>query len=168
MRRLLPHLPLVDEGRLNNRELRWEFLARVYLHFFFRKSSRDIRSLIDFHSRAKYLFMSVCQKDLKTLGQILAAHNKENFQETLSAYRQTFYRLLNRPFRKSNLINAFTHMFGYVSSRLTPGERKHLLKLLEQYRSGKTDFVTIIEFLRAYGYRFNLSYLLDQYLLNLE
>ncbi|MDI6845549.1 MAG: DUF523 and DUF1722 domain-containing protein [Candidatus Saccharicenans sp.] len=167
-RKLRPHLPLIDEGRLNNRGLRWEFLARVYLHFYFRKSSQDIKSLIDFHSKAKYLFMSICQKDLKTLGQILAAHRKGNFEETLSAYRQTFYRLLSRPIRKSNLINALSHMFSYASPQLTPAERKHFIKLLDQYRSGETDFVTIIEFLRAYGYRFNLPYLLDQYLLNIS
>ncbi|RFT16429.1 MAG: hypothetical protein OP8BY_1607 [Candidatus Saccharicenans subterraneus] len=168
VRRLRPHLPLIDEGRLNNRELRWEFLARVYLHFLFRKSSRDIKSLIDFHSRAKYLLMSICQKDLQDLGRILAAHRKGNFEQTLEDYRQTFYRILSRPIRKSNLLNALNHMFGYASPKLTPGERKHFLKLLQQYRSGQTDFVTIIEFLRAYGYRFNLPYLLDQYLLTLE
>ncbi|MCX8159424.1 MAG: DUF523 and DUF1722 domain-containing protein [Candidatus Saccharicenans sp.] len=168
VRKLRPHLPLVDEGRLYDRELRWEFLARVYLHFFFRKSSGDIKSLIDFHSRAKYLLMAISQKDLQALGRILAAHRPGNFAETMASYRQGFHRILSRPIRKSNLLNALNHMFGYASPKLTPGERKHFLKLLEQYRSGQTDFVTIIEFLRAYGYRFNLQYLLDQYLLTLE
>lgn len=168
VRRLRPHLPLIDEGRLNNRELRWEFLARVNLHFLFRQSSRDIKSLIDFHSRAKYLLMSICQKDLQTLGRILAAHRKGHSGETIENYRKVFYRILSRPIRKSNLLNALNHMFGYASPGLTPEERKHFLRLLEQHRSGQTDFVTIIEFLRAYGYRFNLSYLLDQYLLRLE
>ncbi|MGB4705217.1 MAG: DUF523 and DUF1722 domain-containing protein [Candidatus Saccharicenans sp.] len=167
-RRLRPHLALIDEGRLNNRELRWEFLARVYLHFFFRKSSQNIKSLIDFHSKAKYLLMSICQKDLRILGQILAGHRKGNFQETLAAYRKTFYQLLSRPIRKSNLINALSHIFGHVSPQLTPAERNHFINLLEKYRSGKSDFVTIIEILRGYGYRFNLPYILDQYLLTLE
>lgn len=167
VRRLRPYLPLIDEGRLNNRELRWEFLARVYLHFLFRQSSRDIKSLIDFHSRAKYLLMSICQKDLQTLGRILAAHRKGNFEETLAAYRRAFHQLMSRPVRKSNLLNALSHMFGYASPQLKAAERKHFLKLLQQYRSGETDFVTIIEFLRAYGYRFNLQYLLDEYLLTL-
>ncbi len=168
VRKLRPHLPLIDEGRLNDRELRWEFLARVYLHFLFRQSSGNIKSLIDFHSRAKYLLMSICQKDLQELGRILAAHHKGKFEETLENYRQTFYRILSRPIRKSNLLNALNHMFGYASPKLTPAERRHFMKLLERYRSGQTDFVTIIEFLRAYGYRFNLQYLLDQYLLTLE
>ncbi len=168
VRRLRPHLPLIDEGRLNNRELRWEFLARVNLHFLFRHSRRDIKSLIDFHSRAKYLLMSICQKDLQALGRVLAAHRRGQFEETAENYRQVFYRLLSRPIRKSNLLNALNHMFGYASPRLTAGERKHFLSLLEKYRAGQTDFVTIIEFLRAYGYRFNLPYLLDQYLLTLD
>ncbi|MDI6697660.1 MAG: DUF523 and DUF1722 domain-containing protein [Candidatus Saccharicenans sp.] len=168
VRKLRPHLPLIDEGRLNNRELRWEFLARVNLHFLFRQSSRDIKSLIDFHSRAKYLLMSICQKDLQTLGRILAAHRQGHAGETIENYRRVFHQILSRPIRKSNLLNALNHMFGYASPGLTPEERKHFLRLLELYRSGQTDFVTIIEFLRAYGYRFNLPYLLDQYLLKLE
>ncbi|MGB9907230.1 MAG: DUF1722 domain-containing protein [Candidatus Saccharicenans sp.] len=167
VRRLRPYLPLIDEGRLNNRELRWEFLAKVYLHFLFRQSSQDIKSLIDFQARAKYLFMSISQKDLKILGRILARHQKGNLEQTVADYRQAFYQLLSRPVRKSNLLNALNHMFGYVAPRLSPAEKQHFLRLLDQYRSGQTDFVTIIEFLRAYGYRFNLPYLLDQYLLTL-
>ncbi|MBC7364669.1 MAG: DUF523 and DUF1722 domain-containing protein [Candidatus Aminicenantes bacterium] len=167
VRELLPHLPLIDEGRLNNRELRWEFLVRVQLHFLFRKSTKDINSLLDFHSRAKYLFMSISQKDLKILGQILARHQKGDFNRTLTDYRQIFYQILTKPIRKSNLINAINHMFGYVSQSLNPAERNHFLRLLDNYRQGKTDFVTLIEILRGYGYRFDLSYLLNQYLLTL-
>ncbi|MGB9893744.1 MAG: YbgA family protein [Candidatus Saccharicenans sp.] len=168
VRRLRPHLPLIDEGRLKNGQLRWEFLARVYLHFLFRQSSQDIKSLIDFHSRAKYLFMSISQKDLKVLGQILAGHQKGKFKKTVASYRQAFQRILTKPIRKSNLFNALSHLFGYISPQLNPQEKRHFLNLLEKYRAGKTDFVVIIEGLRAYGYRFNWPYLLDQYLLTLE
>ncbi len=167
-RKFLPHLPLIDEGRLNNRELRWEFLVRVQLHFLFRKSAKDINSLLDFHSRAKYLFMSISQKDLKILGQILAKHQKGDFQRTLTDYRQAFYQILMKPIRKSNLINALNHMFGYISKRLNSSERNHFSHLLDKYRQEKTDFVTLIELLRSYGYRFDLPYLLNQYLLTLE
>jgi uncharacterized protein YbbK (DUF523 family)/uncharacterized protein YbgA (DUF1722 family) len=168
VRRLRPHLPLIDEGRLNNRELRWEFLVRAQLHFLFRKSAKDINSLLDFHSRAKYLFMSTSQKDLKMLGQILARHQRGDFNRTLTDYRQAFYQILTKPIRKSNLVNAINHMFGYVSQSLNPAERNHFLRLLDNYRQGKTDFVTLIELLRGYGYRFDLPYLLNQYLLTLE
>jgi uncharacterized protein YbgA (DUF1722 family) len=36
---------------------------------------------------------------------------------------------------------------------------------MEKYRAGKFEFTTLIELLRSYGLRFQLSYLLDQYLL---
>ena len=168
VRELLPHLPLIDETHLNNRESRWEFLVRVQLHFFFRKSSKDINSLLDFHSRAKYLFMSISQKDLSILDQILARHQKDDFHKTLTYYRRSFHRILTKPIRKSNLINIITHMFGYVSQKLNPSERNHFIRLLDNYHQGKTDFVTLIEVLRSYGYLFNLRCLLNQYLLTLE
>lgn len=165
VREKFPHLPLTDEGRLKNRELKWEFMQRVFLHFEFRRALHDIRSLIDFHSRAKYLFMSICQKDLKILGSILASHQKNRFQETAEAYQQAFRVIMSKPIRKSNLINALNHMFGYAARSLKPKEKNQFLYLLKKYGEGQVDFVTIIELLRSYGLRFELDYLLQQYIL---
>lgn len=165
VRERFPYLPLTDEGRLKNRELKWEFLTRVFLHFEFRQARTDLRSLINFHSRAKYLFMSICQKDLKTLGRILAAHQKSMANETIRNYQLAFQSLMTKPIRKSNLINALNHMFGYASRHLSSKEKSQFLSLLEKYRAGQVDLVTIIELLRSYGLRFELNYMLEQYLL---
>jgi len=73
------YLPIIDEGRLKNRELRWEFLTKVFLHFRFREARKKIGSLVEFPSRAKYLFMSISQKNLPALGEILAGHRKGHF-----------------------------------------------------------------------------------------
>ena len=164
-REKFPHLPIIDEGRLKNRNLRWLFLTRVFLHFRFQQARRKAGSLIEFHARAKYLFMSISQKDLRSLGKILAGHKKGSFKDTANVYEQIFYSLLTKPVRTSNLINALTHMFGYVSKKLNQKERNHFLRLVDEYKSGKTDLVTIIELLRSYGYRFGLPYLLNQFLL---
>ncbi|HEK86005.1 MAG: YbgA family protein [Candidatus Saccharicenans sp.] len=168
VRKIFPFLPLIDEGRLKNPELRWEFLSKTFLHFNFRKATKSISSLVEFHSRAKYMFMSLAQKDLRAMGKILAAHRRDNFPETAKKYQRAFQGILSRPIRKSNLINAFTHMFGYISPRISPEEKAHFLNLLEKYRAGDIDFVVIIELLRSYGLRFQLTYLLNQYLLNLS
>lgn len=160
-----PYLPIIDERRLKNPELRWEFLAKVFLHYRFRKARKEIGSLIEFHTRAKYLFMSISQMGLKTLGKILAGHKKGAFQQTVNQYQHDFQTILARPIRKSNLVNAFSHIFGYVSPRLGQKERNHFLKLLNEYQAKKIDFVIIIELLRSFSYRFNLPYLLNQYLL---
>jgi uncharacterized protein YbbK (DUF523 family)/uncharacterized protein YbgA (DUF1722 family) len=165
VRKHFPYLPVIDEGRLKNSELHWEFMTKVFLHYNFRQSSQSINSLIEFHARAKYLFMSISQKDLKTLGKILARHIKGNFGETLNQYREAFRIIITKPIRKSNLINALNHIFGYVSAQLSTREKAHFLDLMEKYRAGKFEFTTLIELLRSYGLRFQLSYLLDQYLL---
>lgn len=166
VRERFPYLPITDEGRLKNRELKWEFLQRVFLNFEFRQALNDIKSLIDFHSRAKYFFMSICQKDLRILGRILASHHKNRFQETAEAYTQTFKVIMSKPIRKSNLLNALNHMFGYAAQSLKPKEKNQFLSLLKKYREEQVDFITIIEMLRSYGLRFELNYLLQQYILN--
>ncbi len=165
VRQFRPYLPLIDESQLVNPERRWEFLARTQLHFQFRKSAGDINALLEFHSRAKYLLMSISQKDLKTLGQILAGHQKENFTDTVTKYRQAFYLTLTKPIRKTNLLNAFHHIYGYFSSQLNPGQKRAFLNLLEKYRAGKSDSGSIIEALRDYSFHFNLPYLQNQFLI---
>jgi uncharacterized protein YbbK (DUF523 family)/uncharacterized protein YbgA (DUF1722 family) len=168
LRQTRPYLPLIDEGRLKNRELRWEFLARVHLHFLFRQAAYDINSLLAFHPRAKYFLMSISRQDLKTLGQILASHQERDFQRTLASYGQAFRQILAKPLRRGNLFKALSQMFGQVSGQLRPSEKKYFLNLLEKYRAGQIEVVTVIEVLRAYAYRLKLSCLLEQYLLTVR
>jgi uncharacterized protein YbgA (DUF1722 family) len=59
-------------------------------------------------------------------------------------------------------------MFGQVSGQLRLSEKKYFLNLLEKYRAGQIEVVTVIEVLRAYAYRLKLSCLLEQYLLTVR
>ncbi len=161
----LPYVPLIDEGRLRNRELMWGFLVKVFTLFRFENAKSNINGLIDFHSRHKYIFMSISQKHLKELGKIIAEHKPNKFDEIVKKYEITFKDLMRHGFRKTNLANSIIHIFGHISENLSKMERAYFLKLVDKYRGGKLDFVNLLEIVKVYAMRFEDKYLLDQYLL---
>ncbi len=159
----LPYLPIIDEGRLRNKELFWEFLVKTFLLFRFYNSKSDIKNLIEFHSKYKYILMGLSQKYLKLLGQILAKHTPKNFKETLNNYEYYLKEILKQSFRRPNLANALTHIFGHISKYLSKKEKENFLKIIEKYRKLKIDFPTATEMLKIYVLRFEDSYLQSQY-----
>ncbi|MCS7232296.1 MAG: DUF523 and DUF1722 domain-containing protein [Elusimicrobiota bacterium] len=162
----LPYIPLTDEVHLRNKQLLWEFLTKVFMFFRFENSKYDINSLIEFHSRHKYILMGISQKHLKILGQILAKHNGKNFLELRKVYEEKFKEVLKLNFKKSNLVNTITHIFGHISKSLNSKEKNNFIKMIEKYRNGNLDFNLLIEILRVYALRFNNEYLLSQFFLN--
>lgn len=161
----LPYVPLIDEGKLRNKELMWEFLTKVFMLFRFEKAKTDINSLIEFHSRHKYLFMSISQRHLKNLGRIIAEHKTGNFDLIIKKYEETFKDMMKQSFRKTNFVNSIIHIFGHISENLSRSEKSHFLKMVDKFREAKIELTTIIEMLRVYGMRFENEYLLRQYFL---
>ncbi|CUS81948.1 YbgA family protein [Candidatus Kryptonium thompsonii] len=161
----LPYIPLIDEVRLRNKELMWEFLAKVFTLFRFESATSDINSLINFHSRHKYLFMSISQKHLKELDKIIAEHKPGKFDEVVKKYEMTFKDLMKHGFKRTSLVNSIVHIFGYISHNLTRREKSYFLDLVDRFRAGKVDFVNLMEVLKVYAMRFENDYLLHQYFL---
>ncbi|MFN3550451.1 MAG: DUF523 and DUF1722 domain-containing protein [Endomicrobiia bacterium] len=115
LKETLPYLPMIDEDRLKNKDLFFEFLTKVFLFYRFDYAKSNIKNLIDFHTKYKYIFMSISQKHLKILGYLIAKYKKENFVKIQKEYEDNLKELLKLSFRKNNLINTLTHMFGNVS-----------------------------------------------------
>ncbi|CUS99616.1 Uncharacterized conserved protein YbbK, DUF523 family [Candidatus Kryptobacter tengchongensis] len=161
----LPHIPLIDEGRLRNKDLMWEFLTKVFMLFRFEKAKSGINNLIEFHSRHKYLFMSISQKHLKNLGRIIAEHKTGNFEQIIKKYELTFKDMMKQSFRRTNLVNSIIHIFGHISENLSRSEKAYFLKMVDKFKNAKVELTTIVEMLRIYGMRFENEYLLGQYFL---
>ncbi|WP_242451189.1 DUF523 and DUF1722 domain-containing protein [Methanothermobacter sp. THM-2] len=83
VRERFPHLPLEDEGRLRNLQIREDFLIKLYLVRDFR-AVRDLGDLIEFHTSNKLLLMSYSPEGQRTLGRIIA-DQKDN-DDTLKRY----------------------------------------------------------------------------------
>lgn len=162
-------LPVEDEGRLRNPELRDHFLTRLFALADLRESFsnlEEVSQLMNFHQRYKYMLMAHSQTKLKAMGRLVASANKNNLREVLEEYKKLFKEALRRRPTVGQHVNTITHIFGHLSSRLKPSERAHFLKLVEDYKKGRTERKLLVEFLRSYAYRFESDYLITQTYLN--
>ncbi len=158
-------LPVEDEGRLRDEQLRRHFLTRLFSIADLRESFRRIekvKDLMDFHQRYKYLLMAYSQVKLKALGRLTAQAREENLRETLAEYRRLFLEALKRKPSIGQHANAILHIFGHLSRNFKPSEKAHFLKLVEDYKRGVVDRRLLVEFLKGYAYRFENQYLLTQ------
>jgi len=95
----LPDLPIEEEGRLNDAVLRENFVNRVFVYQRWQQlleNGLDAASLIDFHSRHKYLVMAHSQAAYKRMGALLSHLKGVDMQKVAREYQHelmasTFY-----------------------------------------------------------------------------
>jgi len=123
-----PYLPLEDEATLKNKEARFHFLTRIFSFAELKHLSRNISisSLIDFHSRYKYLLMTYSQKSLKELGRIVADASI-NINEKFNRYSEIFYHTLKKNPSRGRHLNSLMHISGHLLEYLNYIEKERFL-----------------------------------------
>ncbi len=156
-----PDLPVEDEGRLTNRAIREHFLTAVFALARLREvvESGQMKALVDFHTRHKFLLMAYNQTRLRELGQVVANPQHKPFGEIAAEYAAGFRAALIRPPRRPAVVNVLMHAMGYLSDCLTPTEKGYFLDLLTAYREGRQPLSTPVGVLRAWILRFGEPYL---------
>jgi len=155
-----PYLPVIDDGRLNDEILNYEFWTKVFCYYNF-SNVKDISELISFHTDYKFLFFSFSIKWAKELGNIIANHKKD-FEKTYTDYKNLFIKFSQLRFKITLDINIIFHLFGYFSKYLNPKEKQYFLNLIERYRYKQISRNTLIELFKINALRFNNTYLLQQ------
>ncbi|MCM8819107.1 MAG: DUF523 and DUF1722 domain-containing protein, partial [Candidatus Omnitrophica bacterium] len=100
-----PYLPIEDEGRLRNPEIRHHFLTKTFAFSELREliSNPESKKLIQFHTHYKFLLLTYNQKIMRELGKIVADGNIK-FEEKIKIYKDKFYNaFLRRPSIKRHL-----------------------------------------------------------------
>ncbi|MGL5245797.1 MAG: YbgA family protein, partial [Sarcina sp.] len=161
------YLPIEDEGRLTNFNIREHFLTSIFTLSSFKdiKNIPTIDKLKKFHSMNKLLLMSYSQLGLKRLDKIITNYNNLNLNEVYLLYEEELYNQLKTSPKYSSKINTFNHAFGYFSDYLSKEEKDFYLEILQKYSTGKLSTNVIINLLKNYAIRFNNEYLLSQTLL---
>jgi uncharacterized protein YbgA (DUF1722 family)/uncharacterized protein YbbK (DUF523 family) len=162
------YLPIEEEGRLLNLEIREHFFTKLYLLFKYKnvKNQNSIKALSDFHANNKYLYFAYDQMHKNKLGQIVANHERKQLSEVYDEYFQELIKLLSKLPSKKNYINAYFHIFGYFSKNIKREERKFFLDLIEKFKKNQIDKSSIANVLRSYVIKFNIDYLLNQSIFN--
>ncbi|MBE2998753.1 DUF523 and DUF1722 domain-containing protein [Nocardiopsis sp. HNM0947] len=135
--RLLPSLPVEEQGRLMDASLREWFVERVFAHARLRTLfAGDWRpkDLVDFHTRHKLQLMAHSPEGYRETGRLVARAGERPRQWTEEAYTAAFHRALAVRTSRGKHANALQHAFGMLSPLLDDGRRHDLLASIEDYR----------------------------------
>jgi uncharacterized protein YbgA (DUF1722 family) len=158
-----PLLPVEEEGRLSDAQLRENFIERVYCYdrlLTLLHNHPDKGTLVRFHTRHKLLVMAHSPDHYRRLGALVAGTSQ--LKELLQNYTALFMQglqLLATPAKQANVL---MHCLGYFKKQLAPWEKHELLGLIERYRTGQLPLIVPITLLKHYIRRFEQPYLSEQ------
>jgi uncharacterized protein YbgA (DUF1722 family)/uncharacterized protein YbbK (DUF523 family) len=158
------YMPIEDENRLLNYDIRDHFLTRIFTlaRFDKVKLSQKMSDLVAFQSDHKYLLMAYNQVEQKKMGRIVANHAKDSVENVIVDYEEHLKKAIMTPLKKGRNTNMILHMFGYVSDKVSDIEKKFFLEELDLYINNKKPLSAIMTMLHAWVIRFKEEYLLGQ------
>jgi len=163
-----PLMPLEEQGRLNDIQIRENFLTRVYVYNAWLNLNNlglTPSTLLEFHSIHKYLVMAHKPVAYKSLGKLLA-NLSENFEEKSQQYIVELMGALKDIITRKNHVNVLQHLQGYFKQYLNKEQKQELTKTVELYRQALIPLMVPISLIKHYLLEFPDEYLLKQRYLN--
>lgn len=164
-----PLLPVEEEGRLHDAELRENFIERIFTL----RRWREIRSmksgrgaLVDFHTRHKYLLLSHSTKNYQAMGKLVAGQRTKGLQDLRSQYEAWLMEALKLKTTPKKNVNVLQHMMGYFREQLSGDEKKELLEILDHYQKGLLPLIVPVTLIGHYVRKYDQPYLKQQVYLN--
>ena len=146
-----PNLPCEEEGRLNDPDLRDNFIERVFIRYRWRQLLQHGISparLVEFHTRQKLSVMAHNQAAYRRLGQLVATAGKKGFDGLCARYETELMAAMQRHATRKSHSNVLQHLQGYFSKQLGPGDRAEMSGLIDQYRLGLVPLAAPLTLIR--------------------
>ena len=160
-----PSLPVEEEGRLGDAQLRENFIERV---FAFRRlkdlftAKWAVGDLVRFHSAHKMALLSHSAVKYNALGRLVAGAAAMPRAELRRAYEHQFMATLSMVATPKRHANVLMHMLGHFKKVLSGESRDELCRTIEDYRLGLVPLIVPITLLRYHARAHRIAYLLDQ------
>lgn len=166
---VMPNLPIEEEGRLNDPRLRENFIVRVFSYYRWsqlRNQQFSIKSLIDFHTRHKFLLMAHNETKMRLLGRILADAKSVKGEELLENYEGIFFSGLKKIASTKRHTNVLEHIAGFFKNEISSIDKQELKESISDYRLSLVPLIVPITLIRHHLKNSQHEYLLNQIYLN--
>ena len=166
---MFPLIPVEDDGRLHDPELRENFIERIFVFKRWKKMTAEgeaLKDLVSFHTDHKLLILAHSTKHYTMLGRLVAGAKKQDRQRLLADYISVLMEGLKLIATKKKNTNVLQHVAGYFKKQLTGDEKKELLDVIENYHRGLVPLIAPIVLLRHYARKYEQPYLSGQYYLH--
>ena len=160
-----PNLPVEDEGRLQDANLRENFIERVFayrrLRGLFRGRWTNGR-VVAFHTSHKLQLMAHSPAAYRELGRLVGSLKQAARPRFREQYESGFMNALSRRASRGRNANVLQHAAGYLRKRLDSASRTELSELIHDYRNGLVPLVVPITLIRHHVRCHEIDYLKGQ------
>ncbi len=165
--RHFPLIPVIDDGRLHDPQLRENFIERVFRRWKdFLATKPSIRDLIEFHTDHKLLILSHSPKHLSALGQLVAGAKGQNRDTVFSEYIRLLMEGMQLIATVKKNANVLLHIAGYFKKNLESDDKQELLEIIDRYHKKFVPLIVPIVIINHYVRKFEEPYLTRQYYLH--
>jgi len=164
-----PMLPVEEEGRLHDADLRENFVEQIFAHRRWQDLAAGRKSrgaLVDFHTRHKLLILAHSPKHAREMGRLVARARELSPAELYDEYKRLFMGALAVKATRKKHTNVLQHVAGYFKRDLEADERQELAELIMTYHEGHYPLIVPITLINHYVRKYREPYLRDQYYLN--
>jgi uncharacterized protein YbgA (DUF1722 family)/uncharacterized protein YbbK (DUF523 family) len=164
-----PRIPVEEDGRLNDAALRENFIERVFAMKRWRElldSKPTMGRLVDFHTREKLLLMAHSQTYYREMGRLVATGKALPPADLFRAYEDLLFKALDLKGTVSKHTNVLMHILGYFKKQLAADEKREVLELIDNYRSGHLPLIVPITLMNHFVRKYRQPYLAQQTYLN--
>jgi uncharacterized protein YbgA (DUF1722 family)/uncharacterized protein YbbK (DUF523 family) len=160
-----PLLPVEEEGRLHDANLRENFIERIFTLHRWRaccESGPTKAALTVFHAQHKLLLMAHAPAVYRELGTALGTQKGRLSKVFIEDYIRRLMTALARTATPARHVNVMQHILGYFKNQLSPDEKQECLALIRDYRSGYTPLIVPLTLLNHFVRKYGQEYLAQQ------
>ena len=164
-----PLLPVEEEGRLYDMNLRENFIERVFAF----RSWKDfllgpcgMGDLVAYHTGRKLQIMAHSPEIYREMGKLVAEGKRLSRDQLLERYRELLMRALFLHATVKKNANVLSHIMGYFKKYLSSGEKEELLEIIRQYHEQLIPLIVPVTLLKHYVNKYDQDYLKSQSYLN--
>ena len=164
-----PLIPVEDEGRLHDPELRENFIESIFSLKRWRDVLRTKESrgnVVNFHTRHKLLILSHSPKHYQAMGKLVARAKDSTLKDLYQQYQALLMESLKLKTTPKKNANVLMHMMGYFKEQLSSDEKQELLEVIDHYRQGSIPLIVPITLIHHYVRKYDQPYLKQQVYLN--
>ena len=161
----LPLLPVEEEGRLNDPNLRENFFERIFVYYRWQcleSIGLSARRLVDFHSAHKFLILAHGSRSLRELGQLVSVSGAQPIKTLGQRYIEMLMKTLRKPAGRKGHTDVLQHLQGYLKKNIDQSDRAELVEIIDNYRIGQVPLVVPLTLLRHHFRRYPNKYIDQQ------
>jgi len=160
-----PLLPVEEEGRLSDMNLRENFIERVFAFRSWKDfllGAKSMGDLVAFHTTRKFQIMAHSPEIYREIGKLVADGKAMVREVLLSRYQELFLRALSLHATVKKNTNVLLHIMGYFKKNLTTSEKEELLLIIGQYHEQLVPLIVPVTLLKHYVNKYGQDYLKGQ------